>query len=283
MATLQKGIQIGKKIIPRGWSPLLRIMARISSKARMYPALLRNGDTLFVNLLENMCHGYFYFGEVYDEQYTDAFFRKFVKQGYTFIDVGANIGYYTRLTSNLVGKEGVVHAFEPMPSAFDLLKANAIDLSNVHVHQIAISDSDGSSFFSVNKFGETSSLGKNLNAKYVITVKQKSLDSLFLNVGRVDVIKIDVEGWELEVIKGAKELIAKYEPLLYFEYIDDYTRAKGYRLEDYKSVLSLMGYSLTWINQEYPNDALTSNNPSSRYIIGFPQNNRWKIPHTHLI
>ena len=115
MLTFQKLIQSGKRLIPRGWSPFLRLMAKIIPKMRNYPALLKNGDTLYINLEENMCHGYFYFGEVSDEQYTDAFFKKVVDRGDTFLDIGANVGYYTRFVrkKNVVRLSIKEKVFEP--------------------------------------------------------------------------------------------------------------------------------------------------------------------------
>lgn len=277
MMMLQRIIQTGKKIIPRGWSLLLRFISRFYPRARMYPALLNNGDTLYIDLSENMCHGYFYYGEVSDEQYTDAFFKKVLGEGDTFLDVGANIGYYTRLASKLVGKRGIVHAFEPNPAAIRLLEKNTRNLSNVHLHETAVSDAEGICDFSVNKYGETSAIGLNPAAKYVVRVRQNSLDNLFLDEARIDVIKIDVEGFEKEVLFGAKDIIGKHHPLLYFEYISIYASNRGFRFADFKSLLEPWGYSLAWININYPNGSLISEDPSSRYIIGLPKNSRWQF------
>jgi FkbM family methyltransferase len=276
MITLQNFTQTGRKFIKRGWSPWLRLISRIYPKARLYPAILKNRDIFYLDLFENMCHGYFYYGELPHEKYTDAFLKKYVKSGDTIIDVGANIGYYTRIASALTGKKGRVFAFEPMPSAFNLLIANTKNLINVKSHEIAISDIKGKSRFSIQKYGDTSSLVTNRPAKSVITVQTNTLDNIFQNENKIDLIKIDVEGFEYEVIKGAIKIIQAKSPLLYFEHIDKYTSNRGLTIDDFKALLEPLNYSLGWVNPNFPNSDLITKKESS-YVVAVPATNRWNI------
>ena len=70
-----------------------------------------------------------------------------LKKNDTFVDVGANIGYYTKIASSLCGPKGKVLSFEPLPRAYHLLKTNTRKLENTIIHQCALSDSIGNEKF----------------------------------------------------------------------------------------------------------------------------------------
>lgn len=276
MITLQKVVKIGRTLVPRGWSPLLKALSGFYPNARMYPATLKNSDTFFLDLSEDMCHTCFYHGDLPYERFTEAFFRRYLREGDIFLDVGANIGYFTRIAGRLVGPAGHVHAFEPMPSAIRLLRKNSEHLPNISIHEIALSDHRGNSDFSIRKQGETSSLGGDPQAAKMIRVRTDTIDNLFSAHDRVDVIKIDVEGYEHEVLQGARDTLRAKQPLLYFEFLAGYARARGLTLDHYDSLLKPLGYSLGWISAEYPRTPLISQTRSS-YLIGVPADNRWNI------
>ena len=134
-----------------------------------------------------------------------------VTPGMHAVDVGANIGYYALIFSACVGADGKVTCFEPDPDNLRELLHNVElnALSHVNVLPVAVGRED-----------TTLHLKRGLNA----TVRQaggdlaiavKRLDGLEL--GRVDFIKIDVEGYECEVLRGATELIEKHRPSLFVE------------------------------------------------------------------
>ena len=276
MITLQRVVQIGRAIMPRGWSPLLKSISGFYPNARMYPAKLKNSDTFFLDMSEEMCHTCFYHGDLPYERFTEALLRTYLREGDVFLDVGANIGYFTRIASTLVGPTGHVHAFEPMPSAIRLLRKNSEHLANVSLYEIALSDHRGNSDFSVRKQGETSSLGGDPLAAEMIRVRTDTIDNLFSAHDRVDVIKIDVEGYEYEVLQGARATIQMNQPLLYFEFLAGYALARGLTIEHYDLLLKPLGYSLGWISVDYPRTPLISQSRSS-YLIGVPTGNRWDI------
>lgn len=260
--------------MPRGWSPILRCISYVYPRARMYPASLKNGHTFFVDLSENMCHRYFYDGELSNEEYSVAFFEKVLERGDVFIDIGANIGYFTVVGARLVGEQGTVYAFEPMPEALRVLKENIRTVKNVKLFETALSDVTGASDFSVHKDGDTSSLGVNHGAKRTIQVPLDTVDNSLKAENRIDVIKIDVEGYELEVLRGAKAILAQHKPLLYFEFIPDYTKERLIKIDDFKTLLEPYGYSLHWMNPKYPIGGLTTE-AQSWYVIGVPVESRW--------
>lgn len=272
MATLQRIVQIGRKIIPRGWSPFLRLITRIYSPALSYPAALNNGDSLYLDLSQDMCHGYFYHGELPHERFSTALFERVLSDGDTFVDVGANVGYFSRLACRLVGTSGSVHCIEPLPSALRLLKMNTSEFSNVTIHEIAATNEHGLGRFAVRKHGDTSSLDETTEAQDIISVGLDTLDNVLSDEPRIDVIKIDVEGYEIEVLRGAVGIIQRHHPLLYFEYIhaDD----RDVDLDDFQSLLGPHGYCLSWINASYPRGTMIGDTESP-YVLGIPGNSKW--------
>jgi FkbM family methyltransferase len=278
MITFQDIIQHARKLVPRGWSPLLRYISKVYPPATMYPGRLKSSDTLYLDLSENMCHSYFYYGDLSNEKYTEAFFKTYIKPEDVVLDVGANIGYFTRILSAIVGSKGRVHAFEPMPSAIRLLKKNTETLDNVTLHEVALSNKEGTSDFFITKYGDVSSFGRDTHSASakLISVKTDTIDNIIKEEIRIDLIKIDVEGYEYEVLMGAMETIRMKRPLLYFEYVDRYTQDRGITIENFRSLLKPLGYSLGWISPDFPNSSLISEKYSG-YLIAVPEGNRWKI------
>jgi FkbM family methyltransferase len=150
--------------------------------------------------------------------------RPLILSGQTVLDIGANFGVFTKLFSQLVGPSGSVIAFEPVPQTFRTLAAGVerFHLRNVQAINKAVSDQVGTALMEVPKY--TNSEGENLYVAHIVNapdsreafaVNTITIDSLQLS--RVDFIKIDVEGHELEVLRGSRETIEKYHPILMVE------------------------------------------------------------------
>jgi FkbM family methyltransferase len=141
-------------------------------------------------------------------------FRSLVKPGDVVFDVGANVGYYTLLAATLAGPSGTVCSFEPSPRNAAILRQHVSfnRLVNVEFHEAAVSDKDGEAFFD---FGEMPEMGF-LSDKGGCRVLTLCLDSLWRrSTGRLpNLIKIDVEGAEMQVLNGAIELISNARPEL---------------------------------------------------------------------
>lgn len=134
------------------------------------------------------------------------------RRGYTVLDVGAFVGFYTIAASYLVGKEGRVYAIEPNPEAVTLLIANIKlnNVNNVKLYPIAVSNKSGVSELHVGHYGAVSSLISEHTLRYsgiekVYKVKCITLSTLLRYIGAVDVLKIDIEGLEDQVLREAKE------------------------------------------------------------------------------
>ena len=155
------------------------------------------------------------------ERETTLFFRRWLRSGDRVIDVGANVGYFTMLAAQMVGDEGAVHAFEPNPRVVSLLhKSVALNgfRRRVRVTDKAVSVQTGSlSFFSPTDPGNTyeATVVKRDDIPLCsLEVASVSLDDYAVSnaVERVRLLKIDVEGAEVEVLYGAQQLLRKSRP-----------------------------------------------------------------------
>ncbi|MDB6063074.1 MAG: methyltransferase FkbM family [Verrucomicrobiaceae bacterium] len=149
------------------------------------------------------------------------FFRlsEWLTPGDWCLDVGANIGHYARAMSDLVGAQGRVIAFEPMSNTFELLAANAarFQYQNVTLVNAAVSSATGIVSMGLPTFN--TGLNNYYRAQIGagdIQALALSIDSLNLN-NRVSLIKIDVEGHELQAIRGMVNLIENFSPILIVE------------------------------------------------------------------
>jgi FkbM family methyltransferase len=140
--------------------------------------------------------------------------RDFLRPGMTVADVGANVGYYTWLAADIVGPTGRVLAFEPGPYAYDRLQRVVREngIGNVECRQVALSDHAGRGTLyvpqrSVGNYNP--SLTPYMSDMDPIEVSIERLDALLdrLNVRRIDLMKVDVEGHELSVFRGAERAI----------------------------------------------------------------------------
>lgn len=276
MGILQRMVTTGRAVFPRGWSPVLSTLGRVYARARLYPASMADGDRLFVDLREEMCHGLFLYGEQQHEMYTVALFEKVLAAGDVVLDIGANVGYLTRMIARRVGPSGVVHAFEPAPAALRLLEANTRDLEHATCHGIALSNTHGTATFSVRAKGDTSSIGAAADARDRIVVRVETIDRLFQDAPRIDFVKIDVEGYEWEVIDGAKSVLQRCKPLVYFEYLEAAAAERGFSLASFAELLEPLGYRLWWMNPAYPQGPMLRMEPSC-YVLAVPAHDRWGI------
>ena len=177
---------------------------------------------------------------------------------------------------------GRVLAFEPMPAAFRLLQMNTQDLANVTVEAKALSDHEGTAEFYVRDHGDTSSLlpdsdpvGSALEVNVTTLDQRLTLENGSLE--RVDLIKIDVEGAELEVLRGATETIKRFQPIVYFEFLPDYAQQYGFNYENFVSFFNQFRYTLKWIKHEGSEANLFSSEPST-YVVALPEHRVTSAP-----
>ena len=143
--------------------------------------------------------------------------------GDQFVDVGAHQGFFTILAGDLVGADGAVHSFEPTPDNFVILTSNTKQSKHIHINNVAVSSQDGFSDFYLFPTGssEYNSIEKDTTDKAKkISVKTINIDGYCKDHNvLVKMIKIDVEGHELSVLKGASHLLSQGSPIVILEYI----------------------------------------------------------------
>jgi len=169
-----------------------------------------------------------------------------LKEG-IFLDVGANVGKYSVIIGNQLGKNGKVFAFEPEPSNLKAFKKNLKlnKLINVSIIPLACSDKKGRLKLYLN---ENNSGGHSLIEKqtHFIGVEVDTLDNLIekYKIKKVDLIKIDVEGGEVGVLTGAKKILRKDHPKIIFEAWNEKC------LNRIKKILNPFKYQIKMIGKE---------------------------------
>ena len=158
---------------------------------------------------------YYLSGEV-PEAGTVAIIEQLLSVGDCFLDVGANVGIYSLLAGRKVGRSGKVVAVEPMPSTFNALRTTlAVNgmMDIVDVHECALgAHTDTLTLYSGETSGHSSLLEPTGDIKRSDVVVIKSGDDL-LSGARPKIIKIDVEGWEIEVLEGLRGTIERSDEL----------------------------------------------------------------------
>jgi len=175
----------------------------------------------------------------------------FIPEGGTVLDIGANIGSHTVAYANRVGNKGAVYAFEPNKIAFKCLEYNTKDYNNIQIFECAIGETWGAC--------EIKNNSENLGMAFIeLSEKGICISPLdaFSGIGadnfikKCDFIKIDVEGYELEVLKGAKETIKKYFPVMLIEVNKGCLERNGESKESLFKLLDEYGYYYRNIYQE---------------------------------
>lgn len=147
-------------------------------------------------------------------------FKQMVTPGDVVVDIGANIGYFTLLASDLVGEQGKVYAFEPAPENFALLNKSLVanGAVNVHAVQKALSSSGGSGRLLLGEENWGSHrIVQTVTDGQSVEVEMISMDEFFDNGNqKVDAIKIDAEGSEIRILRGASRVLKNNPDLVLF-------------------------------------------------------------------
>ena len=148
------------------------------------------------------------------ERYETEILQSQIKKDDVVVDVGANIGYYTLLVARRVKR---VYAIEPDREIFAILKKNVEEnnLKNVQLFNAAASDKKERKYL----IKDEENMGNSrLGDEKGVLVNCLRLDDILVNEQFISAIKIDTQGWEPEVIEGAKKIIKRDSPTLFLEY-----------------------------------------------------------------
>jgi len=187
-------------------------------------AVLRDGGMMEVTLDEHAFREIYYFG-TYEREVT-AVIKHIAKPGQKWLDVGANIGYYTILLSGLVGPDGEVHAFEPNPVMMNHLERSLLhnQACNVFLNRSAVSNVSGAEVILYVPVSSDSQSGqaslvvhKNIAETQEVLVPTITLDDYLAKTScRIDFMKIDIEGLEILAFQGMKKTFARQPPRMIF-------------------------------------------------------------------
>jgi FkbM family methyltransferase len=143
--------------------------------------------------------------------------EKIIRPGFNIIDIGANIGFYSLLFTNLTGKKGNVHCFEPDLTNFNHLKKAVKKSTNVIINNKAISDRDGLlTFYTSHRLNVDHRTYPVEKYKSTYQVDSISIDKYIDSKYKVDFIKMDIQGAEFPAFKGMEATLRNNQDIIVF-------------------------------------------------------------------
>ncbi len=212
------------------------------------------------------------------EPHVTAFCKSVIKEGMHVVDIGANIGYFTLLSSRLVGPSGSVTAIEPNSenSRLILLSIERNGIDNVKLLPVALSSAEGAAYFSTHVgsngglLPETSAV---LSSPYCTVVPVFRLDQLVQK--RIDFIKVDVEGAESKVFDGAWPLIERDRPIISTEFSPEMLqRISGVDPLSYLKRFVDIGYHIGLLDRADPTGAPKDIGDAGIFLQNYGANTR---------
>ena len=176
---------------------------------RLVPVLLEIGNRVYDRAfpIYALCYRGF---KAYADHAERKFLRRTLSPGDVAVDVGANIGIYTQLLSRWVGPTGFVHSFEPSPENFGRLQSVTRKLVNVRLSQSAVGESSRRTALYVSdklNVDHRAYLPEG-DSRPTVPIQMIALDDYFKPGERVDLIKMDIQGYELHALRGASRVLA---------------------------------------------------------------------------
>ncbi|NNF34373.1 MAG: FkbM family methyltransferase [Saprospiraceae bacterium] len=160
----------------------------------------------------------------YDYHY---YLKQIIRKGDTVVDIGANLGYYSRNFAIWTGKVGQVHAYEPVPPIYRVLSKNLKKHSNVSIHPYALGEEEKKISLGNNTLSNRGYVASGSN--FVLDSESKdqaetTFDAVMKNasielgrLGKIDFIKCDVEGHEYYILSQIKEVLNRWKPTVLVE------------------------------------------------------------------
>jgi FkbM family methyltransferase len=147
--------------------------------------------------------------KLYADRAERRLIRAILFPGAVVVDIGANIGIYSRFFSDSVGSTGVVHAFEPSPENFRRLRSATRKFTNVRLWQAAVGERSGRSqlYLSDHLNVDHRAYLPEGDSRDTVPIDVIALDDYFRPGDRVDLIKLDVQGYELHALRGANRVL----------------------------------------------------------------------------
>lgn len=188
------------------------------------------------------------------EDFETEIFSQYIHPGDIVVDIGAHIGWYTLIAAKLVGKTGKVYSFEPDTTNFNLLTKNvqANGYHNVVLIKKAVSNKTDSAQLFINNenTGDHRIFDTDKNRRSV-TIETITLDDYFRNITeQIDLIKMDIQGWEMQALQGARRVVTTNKHLkLITELQPSYIHLSGQKPREYLALLRKHGFKLYQIDE----------------------------------
>ncbi|PLX23842.1 MAG: hypothetical protein C0599_03590 [Salinivirgaceae bacterium] len=187
-----------------------------------------------------------------EEYLVHYYIKNLIKKGDNIIDIGANLGYYSKIFAQLTGKSGQVYSVEPVETFRKVLESSIKKHDNVKVLPYALGVDDGKEIDMglplTSKYlshGRTKIVDSQPNDNYAFKFKatMKHPNLLFSSIKKIDYIKCDIEGYEVVVIPAMKELIEKHTPTIQIE-------TDGDNRKVIMDLLLTLGYKVFYVSRK---------------------------------
>jgi FkbM family methyltransferase len=176
--------------------------------------------------------------------------KKILFQGAVTVDVGANIGIYSEFLSRCVGPTGLVHSFEPSPDNFRLLSTATRHLTNVRLTQAAVGERSGQCklYISDKLNVDHRAYKAGGDSRRAGPIEMVALNDYFKPGQRVDLIKMDIQGYELHALRGAQRVLQENPDIkLLLEFWPFGLKQAGVRWEELIQMLQSLNMNLTLV------------------------------------
>lgn len=186
------------------------------------------------------------------EPHVTAFLKEHLQEGMTFVDIGANIGFFTLTAATKIGKSGKVIAVECNPRNCELIymSLHRNGFEHVTVYPFALGETQKLMSLSWGfSNGFVTELSNDDEDAFIVPAV--TLDSLLQNETRVDIIKMDIEGSEAKAWQGMQETIAKHHPVLLMEFFPTLLeRVSGVQADQFLESIFACGYTAAVLRRD---------------------------------
>jgi FkbM family methyltransferase len=167
-----------------------------------------------------------------------------VRPGDTFVDIGANIGTHSICLGARLSSTTQIYSFEPHPRIFGYMLKNidTNNIKNIHPFNVALGESEGTILLSNSRLDDRNHVASP-NEQGGVSVPMKTLDSFQCDLNGLPTIKIDVEGYELSVLKGGERTLSRGR-FLYIEVGDRHSLRFGYSAQQLMEFLYQTGWRM---------------------------------------
>ena len=195
----------------------------------------------------------------------NVFFSDYLKKGDKVIDIGANIGTVTIEASKKIGDSGKVYSIEPHPQIYKYFIGNIRlnRLKNVKTFNVALGEKNDSVFFSSKRSDDLNSVSITEEGEEISLCK---LDDLCINESKINLMKIDVLGYEKFVFEGAKKILKTTE-CIHLPIIPSDCKRYGYDFNDIFEILKNLGFELFTFSEKNISTIKSNFNPKNQDVL----------------